>query len=94
MRKETGRWKDRWKIRDLLADERCSRAVLDFFASTDVGRRVPVEGDSEQDVLSFVITLVRTTSPRDRPGRRAGGNCNVPPPRGLRTGDGLYIISP
>jgi len=23
---------DRWKIRDLLADERCSRAVLDFLS--------------------------------------------------------------
>ena len=38
VRKETGRWKDRWKIRDLLADERCSRAVLDFLSSTDVER--------------------------------------------------------
>jgi len=40
MRKETGRWKDRWKILDLLADERCSPAVLDFFPSADVGKRV------------------------------------------------------
>jgi ribonuclease HI len=28
VRKETGRWKSRWKVRDLLADERRSRAVL------------------------------------------------------------------
>ena len=28
--KEIGRWKDRWKIWDLLADERCGRAVLDL----------------------------------------------------------------
>jgi hypothetical protein len=41
VRKETGRWKSRWKVRDLLADERCSRAVLDFLSTTDVGRRVP-----------------------------------------------------
>jgi hypothetical protein len=27
IRKETGRWESRWKVRDLLADERCSRAV-------------------------------------------------------------------
>jgi len=40
---ETGRWRDRWKIRDLLADERCSRAALDFLSSTGVGRRVPAE---------------------------------------------------
>jgi len=51
VRKETGRWKDRWKIRDLLADERCSRAVLDFLTSTDVGRRVPAE---EEDTVSEV----------------------------------------
>jgi len=37
VKKETGRWKDRWKVRDLLADGRCSRAALDFLSSTDVG---------------------------------------------------------
>ena len=42
---------DRWKIRDLLADERCSQAILDFLASTDVGRRVPAE---ENDAVSAV----------------------------------------
>ena len=48
--KETGRWKDRWKIRDLLADERCGRAVLDFLSTTDVGRRVPAEEDAVSEV--------------------------------------------
>jgi len=43
VRKETGKWKSRWKIRDLLADRKCSRAVLDFLSATDVGRRVPAE---------------------------------------------------
>jgi len=43
VKKETGRWKSRWKIRDLLADGRCSQAVLDFLSSTDVGRLVPPE---------------------------------------------------
>jgi len=28
--KETKRWKSRWTVRDLLADERCGQAVLDF----------------------------------------------------------------
>jgi hypothetical protein len=32
-------------VRDLLADERCSRAVLDFLATTDVGRRVPAPAE-------------------------------------------------
>jgi hypothetical protein len=48
--KEAGRGKSRFKIRDLLADGRCSRAVLDFLASTDVGRLVPnpeVEEDAQ-----------------------------------------------
>ena len=50
VRKETGRWKDRWKIRDLQADDRCGRAVLAFLFTTDVGRRVPAEGDAVNDV--------------------------------------------
>jgi len=35
--KETGKWKSRWGIRGLLADGRCSQAVLDFLSSTDAG---------------------------------------------------------
>jgi len=47
----TTRWKDQRKIRDLLADERCAQAVLDFLSTTDVGRRVPAE---EEDAVSKV----------------------------------------
>ena len=54
MKKETGRWKDRWKVQDLLADGRRSRAVLDFLSSTDVGRRVP---GVEDDAVSAVSEL-------------------------------------
>jgi len=54
VKKETGRWKDRWKVRDLLADGRGSRAVLDFLATTDVGWRVPGE---EDDAVSAVSEL-------------------------------------
>ena len=43
--KETKRWKSRWTVRDLLANERCVRAVLDFLSATDVGRLVPPLGD-------------------------------------------------
>jgi hypothetical protein len=39
VRKQTGRSKYRFKIRDLFADERCSPAILDFLPATDVGRR-------------------------------------------------------
>jgi len=55
VKKETGRWEDRWKVQDLLADARCSRAVLDFLSSTDVGRRVPAE--AEEDAVSAVSEL-------------------------------------
>ena len=47
VRNETRRWKSRWTVRDLLADERCSRAVLDFLATTDVGRLVPVPAEED-----------------------------------------------
>ena len=44
----TGRWKSRWRIRDLFADRRCSQAVLDFLTTTDVERIVPpVEEESD-----------------------------------------------
>jgi hypothetical protein len=36
VRRETGRGKDRLKLRYLFADERCSQATLDFLA-TEVG---------------------------------------------------------
>ena len=35
-KKDTGRWKSRWKIQELMADGRCSRAVLDSLSTTDV----------------------------------------------------------
>jgi len=37
VRKETGRGKDRFTIRDLFADERCTSAILDFLRTTKVG---------------------------------------------------------
>ena len=54
MLKETKRRKSRWTVRDLLADERCGQAVLDFLSSTDVGRLVPPlkEGDDAGNGVS------------------------------------------
>jgi len=54
VKRETGKLKDRWKIRDLLADERCSRVVLDLLSSTDLGSRVPPE---EEDAVRAVSEL-------------------------------------
>jgi len=57
VRKETGKWKSRWKIRELLADGRCGQAVLDFLTSTDVGRLVPPleEKDAESQVSEWEL---------------------------------------
>jgi len=52
VKKETGRWKSRWKIRDLFADPRCSQAILDFLATTQVRRRVPKPEEEEDDARS------------------------------------------
>ena len=42
------------EVRDLLADGRCSQAVLDFLSTADVGRRVLAE---EDDAVSAVSEL-------------------------------------
>jgi len=51
--KETGRGKSPRKVKDLLADGRCSRAVLDFRSTTDVARLVPAEGDAGSEVSEW-----------------------------------------
>jgi len=57
VQKETGRWKSRWKIRDLPGDGRCGQAVLDFLSSTDVGRLVPPleERDAGSEVSEWEL---------------------------------------
>lgn len=49
-RGEEGRGKDRFKIRGLSAHERYSQEILEFLASMDVGRRIPVaENDAQSE---------------------------------------------
>jgi hypothetical protein len=57
VRKESGRGKDQFKIRDLLADARCSQSVLDFLSTTDVGRRVspPAEDDAQSEASEWEL---------------------------------------
>jgi hypothetical protein len=57
VRRETGRGKDRFKIRDLFADERCSQAILDFLATTDVGRLAPkpAEEDAQSEASEWEL---------------------------------------
>jgi len=45
--RETGREKNRFKIRDLFVDERCTRPILDFLRTIEVGRRVEPRGASK-----------------------------------------------
>jgi hypothetical protein len=49
VRKESGRGKERFKVRGLLADPRCSRPVLDFLSTTDVGRRAPPPAEDAEN---------------------------------------------
>jgi len=55
VRRKTGKGKNRFRIRDLLADERCTRPVLDFLHTTGVGSMVgpkaapPKPGDEEAE---------------------------------------------
>jgi len=52
VKEATKRGKQKWRVGDLLADERCRPAVLDLLRSTHVGRTAPpVEGnwDSEEE---------------------------------------------
>ena len=78
VKKEIGRWKDRWKVRDLLADGRCSRAVLDFLSTSDVGRRAPeVE---EDDAVSAVSELeLREWLAEQEAGAEESGAGGTPP---------------
>jgi hypothetical protein len=57
VRRETGRGKDQLKIRDLFADERCSQAILDFLATTDLGRLAPkpAEEDAPSEALAWEL---------------------------------------
>jgi hypothetical protein len=45
VRRETGRGKNRFKIRDLFADERYTRLILDFLRTTEVRRRIGPKDD-------------------------------------------------
>jgi len=41
VKEATKKGKQKWRVGDLLADERCSPAVLDFLRSAHVGRAAP-----------------------------------------------------
>jgi hypothetical protein len=46
--KEAGRGKDRFKIRDLFANEQCTRSILDILHTTEVGGKTKPKEAREQ----------------------------------------------
>ena len=59
--KETEKRKWRWKAHKLFADARCSQAVLDFLASTEVGKTVPAAA-VEENADTVTLGLSRNRS--------------------------------
>ena len=59
------------EVRDLFADPRCSQAILDFLATTQVGRRVPKPEEEEEDAKSEASEWeLREREERDEERRR------------------------
>jgi len=90
--KETKRRKSRWTVRDLMADERCGQAVLDFLYSTDVGRLVPPlkkEDDAGSEVSEWEL--------RERQQRQEEGEGEGEAPGAgddMSDGEGLPLFHP
>lgn len=77
---ETRRGKDRLKIQDLFARKRCSRAILDFLATTDVGRRGPnAEGEGTERNIGVGIQGAGAEDGEEAGGRRLGNRAAVLP---------------
>ena len=76
-----------WKVRDLLADERCSRAVLDFLSTTDVGRRVPAlaEEDAQSEASEGELRERREQREEERRAEAEGLGAEVEEPLFLPT---------
>jgi len=56
---ESGGGEDRFTIRGLLADGRCRQEVLDFLATTDVGKVVPIVGARGSKVPEWELWVRR-----------------------------------
>jgi len=85
VQKETGRWKSRWKVRDLLADGRCSRVVLDFLTTTEVGKTVPVVEEDAGSEASQWELRERTEREEERRAEAGVLGTGVEPPQFLPT---------
>ena len=52
--KESGKWKSRWRVRDLQPMDDAARQ-LDFLSTTDVGRLVPTEEDAGSEASEWEL---------------------------------------
>jgi len=74
VKEEAKRGRRRWRVGDLLADERCSPAVLDFLRTTYVGRAaLPVEenwdrGEEEEERAVAAADVLREEEEEEEPG--------------------------
>jgi len=83
-----------WNARDLLADERCSRAVLDFLSTTNVGMLVQALGDVAREASDWELRERREREEERRAeAEEAGAAGGAPVPtharfHGIRMGRG------
>ena len=67
---ETRKGKRKWRVVDLLADERCSPAVLDFLRTTYIRRAAPpVEEnwDSDEEEEQRAVAAARVMGGEEEP---------------------------
>jgi hypothetical protein len=76
--------KDWFRNRDVFADDRCSQAILDYLATTQVGRRVPnpAAEDARSEASEWGLRERRKRYGEEIEGRgnggRGGGASRVP----------------
>ena len=84
--------KSRWTARDLLAGERCERAVFDFLPRTDVARLVPPL--EEEGVAGSEVSGLELRKRREREEERASRAEEMGAARGLRDGGERSMFLP
>jgi len=75
-KEETKRGERRWRVGDLLADQRCSPAVLDFLRTTYMGRAAPPveenwdsDEEEEERAVAAAGVLREEEEEEEEPGR-------------------------
>jgi len=89
VRKESGRRKYRFTIRDLLVDGRCSRSVLVFLSTMEVGGLGPAEEDAGCEVSEWELREWEKERRVEAEELGAGEGTAVPPGALLVCGRGV-----